>query len=198
VTNGDIVTDIDLGDAYRLHRSMGNLATLIVHDHPSFNLLHVDDHLNIRDIATETGPGRLAFTGIHILEPELLSHIPAGVFSSIITCYRELIQSGAPIRAHIVTNPYWGDVGTIDGYKQANRDILQGSPLLQGEGCRVHPSVEIQGWAILGDGASIEEGVRLERSILWEHVRITKGRNVTDSIVADSKTIRHDLTSAVC
>ena len=47
-----------------------------------------------RDIAKQNLAGRLAFTGIHVISPELLSRIPEGVFYDIILCYQKLIASG--------------------------------------------------------------------------------------------------------
>ena len=87
VINGDILTDIDLSEAYEIHQRKRALVTLILHDYGPFNKIRVDSALDIRDIPHETPlgkPGRLAFTGMQIIKPALLTYIPNGVFSNII------------------------------------------------------------------------------------------------------------------
>jgi len=84
VINCDILTNINLAQAYRDHKKSGTLATLVLHDCESFNRILIGKNHAITDIARKNIPGRLAFTGIHVMEPELLSHIPEGKFSDII------------------------------------------------------------------------------------------------------------------
>ena len=193
VVNADILTDIDLYRAYEAHRQRGSLATLILHDHRPFNQVQIDGRLNVLDIAKKDCPGRLAFTGIHLIEPELLTYIPKGVHSSIIDCYRELMRAGKPVNAWISTGHNWQDIGTVDSYIQANKAALGKHRVLLGPGHRIHPSARIEDWAIIGENARLEEGVEIRRSILWEKVRIKKGRRVIDSIVTSSKAIARDL-----
>jgi len=38
VINGDILTDIDLGDAYAFHLRRNNLVTMVLHDSPKYNI----------------------------------------------------------------------------------------------------------------------------------------------------------------
>ncbi len=124
VINSDILTNIDLSRAYDEHRRNKNLVTLVLHDYKAFNQILIDERLNILDIGLESSPGRLAFTGIHIIEPEVLNHIPKGKFSNIIDCYRELIRSGKHIRAHLSQGHYWRDIGTVESYMLANKEIV--------------------------------------------------------------------------
>ena len=189
VINGDVLTNIGLREACESHRKSGSLATLVLHDCRPFNQVQVDDHLNIVDIGVENLPGRLAFTGIHIIDPELLNYVPEGVFQDIIVCYRELIGSGKPIKAHISREHYWRDMGTIKNYFLANREALEGNPFLVGPGCRIHTSVKLREWAIIGEGAWLEDGAEVRRSILWEDVRVEKGRRVIDSVVTSAEEV---------
>jgi mannose-1-phosphate guanylyltransferase len=193
VMNSDILTDIDLARALQAHQERGNLVTLILHDCEPFNQVRINDDLDILDIAPEPGPGRLAFTGIHIIEPTLLSHIPAREFSSIIDCYLKLISGGHPIRAHVSRGHYWRDVGTIRSYLLANQEALHGNRQLSGPGCRIHPSAVITDWAVMGHGTVLEEAAEVGRSVLWEDVTVREGIRIMDSIVTSSKTVKEDL-----
>ena len=197
VINGDILTDIDLIRAYEAHQRAGNLVTLILHDHASFNQVRINEQLDIVDIAPEAHPGRLAFTGIHIIEPEILSRIPKDRFYNIIDCYQKLISEGSPIRAYISKAHCWRDVGTIESYFLANREVLQENTILSGPGCRIHDSATLKEWAVIGKDTKLEEGVEICRSVLWERVRIRKGLRVIDSIVTSSKEVREDLIGKI-
>jgi NDP-sugar pyrophosphorylase family protein len=197
VINGDILTNINLTEAFKAHLRNPCLATLILHNYEPFNQVQIDDRLNITDIAAENHPQRLAFTGIHIIEPKLLTHIPEGVFSNIINCYRELIHSGKPVKAYISKGHYWRDIGTVDSYIRANREDLGKKHLLLGPGHQIHPSARIEDWAVIGEKACLEEGVEIKRSILWEKVRIKKGRRVIDSIVTSLREVEIDLREEI-
>jgi len=197
VINGDILTDMDLTRAYEEHQKRGNLITLILHDCEPFNQILINERLDIMDIAPKACPGRLAFTGIHIIEPEILSHIPEDRFSNIVDCYQKLIREGSPIRAYISKAHYWRDVGTIESYFLANREVLQENTTLSGPGCRIHDSARLKEWAVIGKDTKLEEGVEICRSVLWERVRVKKGLRVIDSIVTSSKEVREDLVGRV-
>ena len=193
VMNVDILTDIDLGKALEAHERAGNLATLILHQYKPFNQVLIDEHLNITDIASGPGPGRLAFTGIHIMEPEILSHIPEGRFSSIVECYRRLIREGASVGAYVSTGHYWRDVGTMESYLSANREALNEDPVLAGPGCRIHPSARLREWTVIGGDAALEEGVEIRRSVLWEGVKVREGVKVVDSVITSHREVGEDI-----
>jgi mannose-1-phosphate guanylyltransferase len=197
VINADILSDIDLAEAYEAHKKGGNLATLILHDHEPFNQVRIDDRLNITDIAKENQTGRLAFTGIHIIEPELLSHIKKGVYSNIIDCYRELIKAGEPIRGYISEGYRWLDIGSIESYIIANKDVLRGKSFLVDPDCHIEASSRLLDWAVIGAKAIIEHDVEIRRSILWKNVKIKEGIKVIDSIVTDSREVRSDLIKGI-
>jgi mannose-1-phosphate guanylyltransferase len=197
VINGDILTDIRLDEAYGAHVENRNLATLVLHDYGPFNQIEIDSDLNIVDIGAPGHPGRLAFTGIHIMDPEVLAHIPAGRFSCIVDCYRDLIRLGKPIRAYVARGHTWRDVGTVESYVLANKEATKGHVFLLGADCFIPESASLHEWAVIGDGTYLEEGVEITRSILWEGVRVKAGKKVVDSIVTASKKVGQDLTNQI-
>ena len=99
VINSDIFTDIDLRKVYDFHLSHNHQATLVLHDCAEFNNVLVDKNdfiTGILDQGKEAKVGqtrKLAFTGIQVLDPEVLRLIPDGVFSSSVNVYRKLILS---------------------------------------------------------------------------------------------------------
>ena len=197
VINSDILTDINLSRAYEAHKKLGALVTLIIHDCEPYNQIQIDKNGFVTDIALWSAPGRFAFTGIHIMQREILAHVPDKVFSDIIDCYRELMQSGKSVRSLLTTGHYWRDIGTVEHYIQVNRELLGKEPFCIGNDCHVDPSAKLEEWAIIGDDTTLEEGVEMRRSILWDEVRVRKGRKVIDSIVTSLRTVDRDLNGEV-
>lgn len=196
VMNVDILTDIDLEAAVQVHRTSSALVTLLLHDCEPYNQIKVDPNLNIVDIGNKASAGRLAFTGIHIIDPQVLGRIPPGVFSDIIRCYRDLIREGRALKAYVSRNHYWRDIGSVSQYMKANRDFAA-RPFLIGSGCRIHPSVRLEGWAVIGDGCRIEEGASIRRSVLGGQIDIKTGVRIEDSIVNAGITVGRDLAGEI-
>jgi len=196
VMNGDVLCDIDPRPALAFHRGTGALATLLVHDHPSFSQVKVDPDGWITDISAEKIPGRLAFTGIHIVEPGLRAWLPPEGFSDIVPVYRELIKEGGMVAAYRVSGHYWRDIGTLESYLAANREYTGNAPAV-GPGCLIHPSVTFTGWSAVGRGCGLEPGVTLERSVLWEGVKVREGVRVRNSVVTSGRTVLDDLDGEV-
>lgn len=128
VVNADIVTDIDLADVYRHHRMCGAGATLVMHDRAPFNGVWVDSRDRIAgferfpDAENHDFHRKMAFTGIHVMDAGILRRIPGEGFSDIICVYRQMIEKGVPIHAHVVNNHYWQDMGNPDRYRDAEVD----------------------------------------------------------------------------
>ena len=196
VINSDILTDINLVAVYHVHQTSGALATLVLHDCAPFNQIQIDDQWNITDIAKGNMPGRLAFTGIHVINPEILSYISKGAFSDIIECYRGLIRVGKPVRACLVRGHYWRDIGSIQSYLEANRE-LAGNSFVIGPGCSVDSSVKLTDWGVIGQNSHLGKNVEVQRSVLWEGVTIKEGIKVMDAVVTSGREVDHDLHGEV-
>ncbi|MBW1722781.1 MAG: NDP-sugar synthase [Deltaproteobacteria bacterium] len=189
VLNGDILTNIPLDQAYAHHVDSGAPATMILHDHPPFNKIRIDSRGPVKDIPRTYGTSGLAFTGIHILRPGLLNHLPGEVFSDIIDCYRGLIQAGETIQSFVARDHYWYDIGTPDDYLRANRD-LSGKSIHTGPRAQVHPTARLEGWAVIGADCFIEEHATVRRSILWDGARVRKGEVISDTVLTPLRAVK--------
>ncbi len=197
VINGDILTDIDLEPALEAHKSEGNLVTMILHDHQPFNQVGMDARGNIERISSRILPDALAFTGIHILEKEVLSHISPGRFSCILECYRKLIHDGRHVRGYVSKGHYWRDMGTVENYLLANRENIRALPFLAGRGCHIAREAQIKDCSVIGNRTTIEKGAEITGSVLWDDVKIKQGVRVIDSIVTSGKEVSHDIESSI-
>jgi NDP-sugar pyrophosphorylase family protein len=197
VINSDIITDLDLTHAINAHTQMGNIVTLVLHDYEPYNKIKVDEDLKIVEIPYNCRPDRLAFTGIHIISPELLGFIPEGGYSDIIECYRQLIRSENQIGAYVANDFYWMDIGTIEDYMRANKEALKGSSFLVPENCTIDNRVTLEDWVVIGDNCLLEEGADVRRSILWDKVEVKRGVKIIDSVITSSKKVTSDIVSGV-
>lgn len=130
VVNADIVTDIDLAEVYRRHRMHGAQVTLVMHDRDPFNQVWVDGRNQIAGFERFCDPAnhgrhrKMAFTGIHVMNAGIIRRIPDQGFSDIILVYRQMLDAGFPIHAHIVRDQYWQDMGSPARYRDAVVDAM--------------------------------------------------------------------------
>ncbi|MDM8523617.1 sugar phosphate nucleotidyltransferase [Desulfococcaceae bacterium HSG8] len=120
VINSDIITNIDLREVYDFHLDHNHPVTLVLHDYEVFNHVAVSRDGLIKGFGTQSHGDRfLAFTGIQVLDPEVLDFIPEGVFSSSIDAYRKMISAGKKVNAFISEGHDWEDMGTPERYREA-------------------------------------------------------------------------------
>src|SRR5438309_11348533 len=161
--NGDMIFDVDLGAALAAHRAAGAAATMVLAPYPkgaTYGAVEVDAAFNVRRIAgrgaaPEPGLSKMHFTGVHVVEPELLDKLPPEGESDINrTAYVRLIHDGARVHGFLQKG-YWGDLGAPRSLLRANIDVMEGRvPLARfspdadpfagteerAPGVRVHPS----------------------------------------------------------
>jgi mannose-1-phosphate guanylyltransferase len=137
--NGDMLFDVDLEAAIVAHRAAGAMASMVLAPYPrgaTYGAVEVDASFNVRRIAgrgapVEQGLTKMHFTGVHVLESEVLSRLPAEGESDINrTAYVRLIHEGAKVLGW-VQNGYWGDLGAPRSLLRANLDVLEGKVPLQ-------------------------------------------------------------------
>ncbi len=133
VVNADTLLEVDLGTVARLHEERGALATMVLrHDRDieQWGVVEVAAgqrvvRINGRGLAD---PGRtepLMFAGVHVIHPRLLRAVPAGRESSIIDAYVGAIRMGELVAGYCMEG-YWSDLGTLQRYEQALRDVEGG------------------------------------------------------------------------
>jgi NDP-sugar pyrophosphorylase family protein len=116
--NVDVISTIDLHQMLKSHNERGALATLAVQDRPTSRPLAFDHDLLLQG----RGPG-LAFSGIHIISPRLLSMITEDGAFSIITTYVRLAGQGEKIFGFRADAYEWRDVGKPEDLKLASKQL---------------------------------------------------------------------------
>jgi NDP-sugar pyrophosphorylase family protein len=143
--NVDVISTIDLSRMIRFHIDQGALATLAVQDRPTSRYLLFDTEANLcgrrtRLPATEAKSQSaqdelvrpaaevqpLAFSGIHVISPRLLSMIREQGAFSIITTYLDLAARGEDIAAFRADQYYWRDLGRPESITRVEQEMKTG------------------------------------------------------------------------
>jgi NDP-sugar pyrophosphorylase family protein len=131
--NVDIISDLDLNNLFRLHLEKKGLATLAVRHRPGKRFLLIDNEGQLRgwrNISTgqqilagveDTGLSELAFSSMHIVEPEIFNYMEEGIYS-LIDLYLRL-ASELKIFTLKHDEGYWVDVGTPESLEYV-RELL--------------------------------------------------------------------------
>ncbi len=133
VLNADILIDADLKAIARYHRQSEAQATMVLRPYPidqqkeiqatSFYLNETGQVLKTREagqLNTDRSP--YLFTGLHLIHPSLLENLPTGFSCIFRDAYLPAIQTGKPIFGYNYGG-YWIDLGTLERYRQADRDL---------------------------------------------------------------------------
>jgi mannose-1-phosphate guanylyltransferase len=170
VTNGDVLTGLDLKEVIEAHQGSGALATITlttVEDPTSYGLVEIDHQLRVRRFVEKPSYDKVSINlvncGIYVLEREVLNIIPAGRDVSIEREIFPELQAMGKLRAY-VSSAYWQDIDTPEGYLQASHDTLSGAVGRSEdfEYLSVHPSVRISQGVTLIPPVSIAEGCEVE------------------------------------
>jgi mannose-1-phosphate guanylyltransferase / phosphomannomutase len=210
IVSGDVLTDADLGKAVSFHEERGAEITLIlkeVEDPSEFGIVVVDDEDGrVKRFLEKPDEGEVfsytANTGIYVVEPDVLKHIPEGQeydFSEDL--FPKFLEEGHPMYGYVMDG-YWQDIGNIGQYMAAQRAVLDdkvdgvrppGEQLREGlyVGSRVEAKEEaLEGPAVLGDSVRIAPGARVgPHSVIAANVSIGSGASVVRSTVAEGSSI---------
>jgi mannose-1-phosphate guanylyltransferase len=137
--NVDVLSTVDLGAMVKAHRESGALATLAVQERKTSRYLLFDEQGLLcgrragsdgepEMVCAATQPQALAFCGIHVIAPRLLTLLKEeGAFSipafSIIDAYLRLAAEAEKIAAFRADAFAWRDVGKPESLAEAERNL---------------------------------------------------------------------------
>lgn len=204
VISGDVLTDIDLSEVIGFHERHGALATLALRssDDPlEFGIVITAPDGRVQRFLEKPTWGEVFSdtinTGIFVLEPEVLDHIPMGRPSDFSgEVFPSLLATGGVFGVRV--EGYWEDVGTLDAYLRAHRELLRGQSGIAipgfhlrrgvwlGKGAEIDPSATIEAPAVIGDFARVGPRARVgPGSVLGANVQVGDGALVEQSVVHD-------------
>jgi NDP-sugar pyrophosphorylase family protein len=189
VHNSDILSDIDLEELIRFHRSSRNIATLAVHDCPKFNNVTVD-----RDgLLTGVGNTRLrrppnerlmAYTGIAVYAPEFLRFLPEGA-SSVVDAWLAAASSGRRVGSLDVSGCYWSDTGTPPAYAAAviHEMRAEGETVYLDSSSHGCSEAVMDGYVVMEESSAVRKGASLRNCILLPGATVAENAQLQNCIV---------------
>ncbi len=212
--NGDVLTDIDLGEQIAQHEASGAKATLAlvpVADPSAYGLVHLQEDRAVRDFVEKPSPDtidtNLISAGAYVLEREILELVPADKNVSIEReVWPQLIGNGL---YGFPSESYWLDIGTPERYLQGTFDIIEGNvktavtERLGGNWLAVEDSAQVLGRvippAVLERGVRVGEGAHVgSLVVLGEDVSIGSGSTVERSVILNGAEIGEGCTLRDC
>lgn len=205
IVNGKIISDIDIGAAIETHRRSGAIATMVLkenHKREKFTVVHtrdgVIDHFGphaapvseaeLRDTEHEIEVP-LMFTGIHVLEPEVLDLIPKGVYSDTVTdIYIPYIKNGGRIAAHIAEGE-WFELSTIPRYLDISLSMMKSGDVHFGRNCVLQGAASLKD-SVIWDNVTIGDGATLYRTIIADGVTIEPGEHFENAAIVSADMVR--------
>jgi NDP-sugar pyrophosphorylase family protein len=132
--NVDVISTIDLARMVQFHNENQALATLAVQDRQTSRFLLFDEQLQLCGRRSTADPKAefvrssrqteaLAFSGIHVISPRLLSMMAEEGAFSIIASYLRLAAGGEKILAFRSDEYYWRDLGRPENVTQAAEEL---------------------------------------------------------------------------
>ena len=199
VFNGDVLSGVDLRAMLAAHRERDADVTLYlvrVGDPRAFGSVPTDADGNVLAFLekTEDPPTDQINAGCYIFKREVLERIPRGREVSVEReVFPALLAGGAKV-CGFVDSGYWRDMGTPEDFVRGSADLVRGivaSPVLAGRSgeslvhdeAAVAPGAVVIGGTVVGRGAQIGTGVRLDGAVIFYDARIEAGSVIERSII---------------
>ena len=205
VISGDLITDFKLTEAIKWHYDKKAEATILLTrlENPlAYGIVITDDDGRIVRFLEKPTWGE-AFsdtinTGVYILEPPALKMIPRATnFDFSQNLFPKMLSDKRKLYGRIMEG-YWRDVGNVDEYRQVHFDFFEGKLALaleyperkagdgtvySGKNVTIEKDVALLGKVVLGEGAVIGEGARLENCVIGNNTIVESGCNFKKSII---------------
>jgi len=125
VSNGDVLTDLNLNELIRFHHKENAIATIAVHHRKvkiDFGVIQWDHGSKINGYIEKPSFDYMVSMGIYIFEPHILDFIERGKYLDFPDLVKKLIASGEKV-VGFPFEGYWQDLGRTDDYESAAEDF---------------------------------------------------------------------------
>jgi mannose-1-phosphate guanylyltransferase/phosphomannomutase len=227
VISGDALCDINLTELLETHKRKGASVTIglkSVENPLEFGIVVTDEDGRVERFLEKPSWGQVFSdtinTGIYVLEPEVLQHVPAtGPYDFSKELFPLLLEMGRPICGHLCDG-YWQDIGNLDQYRQANFDALDEkvnltidgirlrgniwigegvelddvagveAPAFVGGYCRIAPDAVVEPYTVLGSGVTLRDGSHVGRSVIDSGTYVGRGARIEGAVLGRNCDVR--------
>jgi mannose-1-phosphate guanylyltransferase / phosphomannomutase len=229
IISGDALTDADLTQVVRFHEEKDNEVTMVlksVENPLDFGIVITEEDGRISRFLEKPSWGQVfsdtVNTGIYLIESSVMDEIPdpeEGEYDFSKDLFPKLLDQDRSLYG-FVTDAYWEDIGTLEQYASAQRDVLDGKvkgvrppgtrlreniyvgrraqvddeelegPVVIGDNVRVAEGAEISPYTVIGNNVVIAAGATVERSVVAEGTYVGEGAELVDTLVGRSSYIQ--------
>ena len=216
VLSADGLFDTDLRRGIDAHKNSDAIATIgikqIPHEEVShFGVVVVDKNGYITEFqekpAVNNAKSNFINTGIYIFNRKIFDFIPENTFYDFAkNVFPKLLELGQINTFEI--KDYWNDIGTLEQYRQSNRDVFNGLCNFPGaviteykNGALITDTedvnIDIHGNCVIGKNCKFGKNVKIENCILWNNIEICDNVTLKDCIIISDCTVNSSLTSRI-
>jgi len=126
VTNGDVLTTLDMKKLIAFHKEKGGIATIAAHRRQvkiDLGVIQWDGDDRVSGYIEKPTTDYTVSMGIYVFEPRILEYIPVGQYLDFPDLILKLIASGEKVSGYVFDG-YWMDLGRPDDYIQANQEFI--------------------------------------------------------------------------
>src|SRR5215203_3868140 len=223
IISGDALTDADLTQVVSFHEEKDAEVTMVlksVENPLDFGIVITEEDGRISRFLEKPAWGQVfsdtVNTGIYLLEPSVMGEIPdpekEGEYDFSKELFPRLLEQDRSLYG-FVTDAYWEDIGTLEQYASAQRDVLDGEvrdvrpprtrlreniyvgqrahvddeelegPVVIGDNVRIAEGAEVSPYTVIGNNVVISAGATVERSIIAEGTYIGEGAELIDTLI---------------
>jgi NDP-sugar pyrophosphorylase family protein len=125
VSNGDVLTTLDMKDLLRFHSEQNAIATIAVHRRKvdiDYGVVQCDENFRIVGYIEKPSIDYLVSMGIYVFEPQVLKYIPNNQYLDLPDLVKKMISAGEKV-ASFPYMGYWQDLGRPDDYERATLEF---------------------------------------------------------------------------
>ena len=226
VLSGDALCDVDLTKLVEFHKEREASVTIglkSVENPLEFGIVVTDSEGRVERFLEKPSWGQVFSdtinTGIYVLEPEVLNHVPTDrPYDFSKELFPLLLEMGRPIYG-LPLEGYWQDIGDLDQYRQANFDALDGhvdlsiqgvrlrgnvfagegvefdldaveGPAYIGNYCRISPEATVAPYSILGNSVTLRDGARTSRTVIDSSTHVGTSAIVEGAVIGRNCDLR--------
>jgi NDP-sugar pyrophosphorylase family protein len=207
LVNGDIAASLSLGPLIQHHQDHGALATMALYSgrearaYPAIPVAS-DGRVEGFSGGTRADGTHACFTGIHLIEKEILDLVPPGQPCGIVDpIYRQLL--GEDLALHAVMLPgRWNEVGTVSRYIEAQMEALlredyptafTGYQRVAAGGYKSllawYGRAGLEVPYMLAEGVRVGDGSTLKGVVAGPRSRVAEGASLKDSVLLAGATV---------
>lgn len=212
VFNGDVLADFNMEKILMLHKEKSSSVTIglvKVANPADYGLVITGEEMKVEKFIEKPSPQEVVSdtvnAGIYVFDtPEILKEIPEDKEISVEKeIFPGLLREGKPVFGYVHYG-YWLDIGTVDSYKKANFDVLEGrfnpdyrpkinssaggriineGNLSVGKNAFIGEGTRIKGNVAIGDDCFIGEGSLLQDAVILSSTAVKGSSVIANSVI---------------